>query len=215
MEENYLVEPQQARSQETMNKILDAAAHILDEKSFDELTISEVVHEAGTSVGAFYGRFKDKDALLQALDERFFIEFEHDVEILLNRQNMLDKSLSEIIFLIISFIVNAYSCQKGVLRSLNLRERISYGNHFLEREKYAWEKFLPRFNSVFTNYKDQIRHPDPELAINMGYRQMYYTMREVILWQPLPGEKQTFTKEVLVRELTRAFLAYLGINQYD
>ena len=32
MEESYLVEPQQARSQETMNKILDAASKILDQK---------------------------------------------------------------------------------------------------------------------------------------------------------------------------------------
>jgi AcrR family transcriptional regulator len=215
MEESYLVEPQQARSQETMNKILDAASKILDQKNFDELTVAEVVHEAGTSVGAFYGRFKDKDALLQALDERFFNQFGNEVNNLLNSQDIQNKDLTEAIFIIISFVVDAYSRQKGVLRSLNLRERISYDNRFMEREQYAWNRFLPAFNGIFNKHKELIRHPNPELAINMAYRQMYYTMREIILWQPEPGQKQPINNEILVQELTRSFLSYLGIDQYE
>src|SRR2546430_7916872 len=64
--------PQQTRSQETLDRILDAAERVLDEKSFTEATLAEIMERAGVTVGAFYRRFPDKDALLHLLDERFF-----------------------------------------------------------------------------------------------------------------------------------------------
>ena len=56
--------PQQARSQETLGRILDAAEALVAEKGFDDTPISEIVQRAGSSVGAFYTRFPAKDALL-------------------------------------------------------------------------------------------------------------------------------------------------------
>ncbi len=53
-------------------------AHLLEEKLFEEISIAEIVEQAGCSVGAFYGRFKDKNSLLMALDERHFEEFDVD-----------------------------------------------------------------------------------------------------------------------------------------
>src|SRR5437762_6307200 len=64
--------PQQTRSRETLDRILDAAERVLDEKSFTEATLAEIMERAGVTVGAFYRRFPDKDALLHFLDERFF-----------------------------------------------------------------------------------------------------------------------------------------------
>src|SRR5881398_1851649 len=66
--------PQQTRSQETLDRILDAAESVLEEKSFSEATLVEIMERAGVTVGAFYRRFPDKDALLHLLDERFFAE---------------------------------------------------------------------------------------------------------------------------------------------
>ena len=64
--------PRQARSRATLDRLLDATAAVLAEKPFDEASIAEIVHRAGTSVGAFYGRFSNKDSLLDCFDERFF-----------------------------------------------------------------------------------------------------------------------------------------------
>ena len=59
--------PQQARSQETLERLLDAAETLVAEKGFDDTPVAEVARRAGSSVGAFYTRFPDKDALLHAL----------------------------------------------------------------------------------------------------------------------------------------------------
>jgi len=59
--------PQQARSQQTLSRILDAAEAILAEKGWEDASVAEIARRAGSSVGAFYTRFPDKDTLLAAL----------------------------------------------------------------------------------------------------------------------------------------------------
>ena len=66
--------PRQARSQETLDRILDAAEALVAEKGFEDTPVSEIVQRAGSSVGAFYARFHDKDGLLHALYERYYEE---------------------------------------------------------------------------------------------------------------------------------------------
>src|SRR3954465_8136798 len=89
--------PRQARSQMTLDRILDAAERVLDEKSFTEATVAEIMVRAGVTVGAFYRRFPDKDALLHFLDERFFQEIGERSEALLDVERWRGASTANII----------------------------------------------------------------------------------------------------------------------
>ena len=62
--------PRQARTQETLERLLDAAEALLAEKRFEDVHITEIASRADTSVAAFYRRFNDKEGLLHALHER-------------------------------------------------------------------------------------------------------------------------------------------------
>jgi len=209
----YLVQqPQQARSRETMNQILDAAAQILETKTFEELTIAEVVQQAGTSVGAFYGRFKDKESLLQALDERFFREFEDAIAALLTPSNWAGKSIAYIIEGAARLLLQTYSKDKGVLRSLNLKARLYGDSRFKKREQRAWNELFPRLQDTLLLHQDEITHPNPSLATRLGFQQMFFSMREILLWEPL-REDVPYDNEELIAELTRAYLAYLGVQE--
>ena len=205
-------QPQQTRSRETMNQILDAAGQILEIKNFEELTIAEVVHKAGTSVGAFYGRFKDKEALLRTLDERFFQEFEKAVIALLTPKNWAGKSIISIVEDVTKLIVQTYSKDKGVLRSLNLKSRLTDDFSFKKREQSAWNELFPQFQIALLSHQEVITHPNPRLAIRLGFQQMFYSAREILLWEPL-RESVSLTSEELISELTRAYLAYLGVQE--
>ena len=57
----------QRRSQETTVALLEAAAVMLSERSLDELSIEDLCHRVGVTIGAFYGRFESKDAFFNAL----------------------------------------------------------------------------------------------------------------------------------------------------
>lgn len=208
----YLVQPQQARSRETMTQILDAAARILENKTFEELTLSEVVQQAGTSVGAFYGRFKDKEGLLHALDERFFEEFERGVQALLSHPDWGMTPLRQIVRDLTCFLAETYNRQKGLLRSLNLKARLYGDSRFKQREQRAWDELYPRFESLLLARQAEIRHPNPALAVRLGFEQLFFTLREILLWQPLRGGPD-YDLETLVDELTRAYLAYLGVQE--
>lgn len=59
--------PAQRRAQRTMDDILEAAAQLLDEVSFERLTTNRVAERAGYSIGTLYHYFPDKGSLVRAL----------------------------------------------------------------------------------------------------------------------------------------------------
>jgi AcrR family transcriptional regulator len=209
---SFIQQPQQARSRETMGQILDAASQILETRTFEELTIAEVVQQAGTSVGAFYGRFTDKEGLLQALDERFFQEFEADISAMLTPSHWVGKSMASIIEDVTRLLVHTYSKDKGVLRSLNLMARLKGDARFKKREHHAWNELFPRLQETLLTHQEEMTHPNPRLATRLGFQQLFFTMREILLWEPL-REDVPYNHEILIAELTHAYLAYLGVQK--
>jgi len=59
----------QERSRQTLRRLLDATSTLLQNKSFDDISITEIVESADSSVGAFYARFKDKEGILEQLGQ--------------------------------------------------------------------------------------------------------------------------------------------------
>src|SRR5499425_37315 len=58
--------PQQARSRESLRKLLKAATEVLGQHGLEGTTIPRIAEHAGLTPGAIYRRFRDKDALLEA-----------------------------------------------------------------------------------------------------------------------------------------------------
>ena len=63
-------QPVQSRSSKTVDVILEAAAHILEERGFDGYTTNAIAERAGVSIGSLYQYFPGKDAITIALIER-------------------------------------------------------------------------------------------------------------------------------------------------
>lgn len=62
--------PKQQRSQQTLERLLDAAEEVVREEGLPGLTVTNVVRKARVSIGAFYRRFPDRDAMVYALQQR-------------------------------------------------------------------------------------------------------------------------------------------------
>ncbi len=67
--------PMQARSQRTLEKVLDAAGALLAHFPLEELTTTRIAIEAGMSVGTFYRFFPDKQSIVDAVAIRHVEEF--------------------------------------------------------------------------------------------------------------------------------------------
>jgi AcrR family transcriptional regulator len=68
-------EPVQRRSALRVERMLDAAAALLDELGPDALSTSAIAARAGVSVGSLYQFFPDKTAVAEALARRSFERF--------------------------------------------------------------------------------------------------------------------------------------------
>src|SRR5262245_59911578 len=115
--------PQQARSQATLDRLLAAVHGLLAERRFEDATVHELVRRAGSSVGVFYMRFRDKEALLHHFDQRFFDGARQLWEFLLDFSNWRGSSVAQILTVIVGRMVSKRRQNQGVLRTLRLYVR--------------------------------------------------------------------------------------------
>jgi AcrR family transcriptional regulator len=208
--ESGIQEPLQDRSMQTMNQILDAASELLEERLFEEISIAEIVARAGCSVGAFYGRFKDKSALLFALDEYHFQDFIVAANALIAEIQSEDRGLQEVIRSVVQFLVDAYGRRPGLLRALVLYAKQHHDEGFRLRERRAWALY-PQLHQIILNHAAEMDCPDPNFAVRFGFMQVFFTASEILLWGTR-NEDFPVSADQLVTELTRTYLAYLGVN---
>ncbi|HEX6463076.1 MAG TPA: TetR/AcrR family transcriptional regulator [Vicinamibacterales bacterium] len=64
--------PRQARSRATEQRLFDAASDLFAQRGLDDTGVADIVEKAGTGIGTFYGRFRNKDAFAEAFCRRFF-----------------------------------------------------------------------------------------------------------------------------------------------
>jgi AcrR family transcriptional regulator len=200
--------PQQLRSRETLDRILDAAEQVLEQKTFNEATLAEIMERAGVTVGAFYRRFADKDALLHHLDERFFTELHGRAEDLLEPRRWEGASACAVIDEIGRQAVEVYQTRRGLLRSLFLRART---DPVLQQSAMKVNQhYIERLHQVLLPHQNEMSHPDPRRAIELGFMMIIGALRELVVfgevWPSPPGG----TDDV-PREIARMYSGYLGL----
>ena len=62
------------------------------------------------------------------------------------------------------------------------------------------------------SYRDQIRHPNPELAVQFGLFRTHFALREMALWDH-PHEGIPVSGDGLIRELLCGYLHYLEYQE--
>lgn len=66
--------PSQKRSQERVERMLQAATALIEESGSDAMRMGEVAERAGVSIGSLYQYFPDKGAIVRTLAERYNAE---------------------------------------------------------------------------------------------------------------------------------------------
>ncbi|UCE85296.1 MAG: TetR/AcrR family transcriptional regulator [Deltaproteobacteria bacterium] len=201
--------PQQTRSQETLDRILDAAEALIAEKSFEDTRVSDVVALAGSSVGAFYARFRDKEGLLHALYDRFLAEATATADAALDPERWKGATIPEILGSVIRFLVTVFREQGGLLRSFVLRNRSDA--EFGLRQARLSHYVSSRLCDLLLARRAQIAHPDPQRAAHFGFMVVFSTLDSTMLFGETYSSGLSFSDDEVASELTRNYLAYLGV----
>lgn len=201
--------PQQARSQETLDRILDAAEALVAEKGFEDATVAEVARRAGSSVGAFYARFRDKEGLLYALYERYLEQAVATADDALDPERWEGASVAEILAAVVRFLVVIYRERGGVLRAFVLRNHTDM--EFRARQERLSHYVGDKLRALLLARPHGIAHPDPGRAASFGLTIAFSTIESAILFGETRSGTYSFSDDELAAELTRVYLAYLGI----
>ena len=207
--------PKQERSQETLGRIFAAARSVLETKSFDEATLSEIVERAGVTVGAFYARFADKEALLLALEAGLYEAIRADVDVLNHSLDVEDLSLGDFIREMLGLFARRYREDRGVVRAVVLRSR-SDPEMRARRLAFNREVVGKGMMRMLEAKEREIDHPDPALALNVCLLFSATALRESVLfrdfWPEAPGAGAgALSDDRLVEELSKACIAYLSV----
>jgi AcrR family transcriptional regulator len=114
--------PRQARSQRTLERILDALGGLLAEKSFDQIAMAELAERAGCSVTSIYARFKDKWSMIAALHESFRDDAIGRVDAYLAPERWRRVAADAIIAETTAALVSAYDEQRHLMRAVLLTD---------------------------------------------------------------------------------------------
>lgn len=201
--------PRQARSQETLDRILDAAEALVAEKGFGDATVAEIARRAESSVGAFYARFKDKEGLLYALYERYFEQATATADAALDPRRWDGAGVEAILRSVVPFLVEVYRERAGLIRAFVRRNHTD--DAFRARQERLSHYVSERLSALLIARAGEIAHPDPARAASFGLAMTVSTIESVVLFGEMRSNALALSDAELSTELTRAFLAYLGV----
>lgn len=208
-------EPKQSRSEESLQRLLTAAIEVLTERGLEGATIPYIAAKAGLSPGTVYRRFPDKDALLQVTILKFLEEADEKTCAALTPA--LAEKYSLRVF-VESFIKQTLIVQRekiNLIRALNQFVLCHPSEEFRTKVDEINTHTIRYVSDFLLLKRDEIKHPEPEVAVPFAILLIGIAIREIILLDSASQQLTTlFPKNdtQLLQELTAAFLKYIEAN---
>lgn len=210
------LEPQQTRSRESLHKLLRAAREVLGQRGLAETTIPRIAAHAGLTPGAIYRRFRDKEALIEAAILGMLERQAEHLKAGLTRDAVAQIPLPVFVEQTVGSMVVAYRANAPLLRGMRMFARTRRGTPFWKKANRLEIRAYERLIDLFLTHRDEIRHPDPETAISFALFMLVSSLFELMEDPADQGPWKRFLPRddaALKRELTRAFLSYLGVHE--
>jgi AcrR family transcriptional regulator len=208
--------PQQERSRESLRKLQKATAEVLGQHGVEGATIPRIAQHAGLTPGAIYRRFHDKDALLEATILGMLERQDERMKTGLTPAAAGQIPLPVFADQIIGGMVIGYRVNAALLRAMRTFVRGKAQTSFWKKACRFEVRAIEHVVELFLAHRKEIKHPDPRTAIAMGFMMVVSTLYEIMVMPTDLGPLKAFLPkddQGLKRELTRAFLSYLGVEQ--
>ena len=201
--------PVQARSQETLARVLRATEQLLERAHFEDIAIGQILRRSGVSAGSFYARFHSKEDILPHLYAAYSADLAARMAGWLAPARWEKLKLAARIRELLALAVANYRERCGLLRAVALLAR--------SRPKQVAKSALRERDdqyrasaALLLQCRAEIRHPDPELAVQTGLLFTLAACRDKILFAEAPHPASIkLTEAQLTAELARALHAYL------
>jgi AcrR family transcriptional regulator len=203
--------PKQARAERTLHRLLDAAEALIEEKGLAGVSIPEIVRRARSSVGGFYARFRDKNELLRALEERFFQEQRQRLERLTRVETWAGAPVPAIVHGCMRELVAVFRERRALIRAF-----VARGVHDLEFRgaALAFEREVAdAVGALLAARPGAVRHPNPPRAVSLAVAIVFGSMIAGVLFGDVRHPFAQLSDDEAAEELARNFLGYLRLDE--
>jgi|ERR1700722_1267263 AcrR family transcriptional regulator len=188
------IAPQQDRSSRRLASFLSAAAELFAEVGYEATTMTAIAERSGSSIGALYNYFPDKQAVALTLLGQYAHEMEEQWMPLMERaENLTHREFAS---LFIERITEIFQVRPAYLRLLAAPIRL--------RRDPAAKRVLR------VNIANAFRAKNPSLSDEQAVLAANVTVQLVKGLITLYGEAGDKTKDLIVEEFKKALTLYLG-----
>jgi AcrR family transcriptional regulator len=198
--------PKQKRSQESLERVLDASTKLLEEKGFDAFTIQDVSQRADVSVGAIYARFGNKETLLRAVHKHAMDSIGREHESV----GAADESATNARDVIVAAVRTVAGIFRGNEKLLRAFMHLGAVDDEISRRGSENSTDLARqFRATVLAHRDEITHARPETAADVAFRMAYCTFARQVMYGPTFESDRAIGWDELVDEVGSACASYL------
>jgi AcrR family transcriptional regulator len=199
--------PKQKRSQESLERVLDAATRLLEEKGFEAFTIQDVSQRADVSVGAIYARFGSKESLLRAVHRHAMDSIRPEHEAVASPDGRPGHGAREVIVGAVRAVADIFHGNEALLRAFMHLGAVD--DEISRRGSENSNDLARRFEATVLAQRDAITHPNPEAAVDVAFRMAYCTFARQVMYGPVFESDRPVGWDQLVDEVGTACSAYL------
>lgn len=198
--------PRQSRSEESLAKMIRVGRDLIEQHGgFESVVISDVIRKAGTSTGAFYGRFKDKDAFIVSVLNAVFAELRADVDRWIAEDRVFATgTASDVAGSIVRYYVEMCGENRGMFKAVlrHFASRDPDANPMRWLDRHIREHVVPLLTGKLRNR----RQPDLALKVEAAIQMVVGTLVVTLLTDPGPLHFDGDQLEVNLEEMMHRFL---------
>ncbi|HET8704768.1 MAG TPA: TetR/AcrR family transcriptional regulator [Pseudomonadales bacterium] len=194
--------PLQQRARNTVQKLLQATAELIEANGVDALTTNHIAERAGVNIASLYQYFPNKEALLAALLENYFQEISKTLNDVLVAQADLPIADSTRIWCVAAL---AYFRERPQLVQMILK--FQHHPNELPSAKLFEYRLIEAMRRFLAPRRNQLVVPDLELAIQVAYTACAAVLTRHLL-DPLPYHSD----EMIANELVRMMEGYFHLS---
>jgi AcrR family transcriptional regulator len=205
----------QARSRDSLSRLLKATVEVLDEDGIEGATIPRIAARASVSPGTVYRRFRDKDALLREVCLRMLEDGFRQTSEFLAVGRWERKSLKEIVRSVIALTLKGQRAHRGLLRAMLFFTLQHPDAAFVRKSAELQRKTFEDLAELLLSRRGEIRHPHPELAVKFAMLMVGVAAQGTITLPRNPGALSRLVpglEDQFEHELARMCLRFLGIE---
>lgn len=199
--------PKQKRSQESLERVIEASMQLLEENGFEGFTVQDVSRRADVSVGAIYARFGNKESLLRAVHAEAMEAMARQNEAVAAIDGRRGQDVREVVVEAVRSVAGIFRGNEKLLRAFMHLGAVD--EEMARRGSEASIDLSRQFAATILAHSKEIPHPHPKTAVDVAYRMAYCTFARQVMYGPSFESDRAIDWDDLVDEVAYACAAYL------